>query len=52
MTNVSIIIANYNYGDMVTDAIKSALDQTVHCHVGIINDGSTDDSHNIISSYL
>lgn len=52
MTNVSIIIANYNYGDMVTDAIKSALDQTVHCHVGIINDGSIDDSHNIISNYL
>jgi glycosyltransferase involved in cell wall biosynthesis len=52
MNKVSIIIANYNYGDMVVDAIKSALNQTYRCHVGIINDGSTDNSHNEIVSYI
>lgn len=52
MPNVSIIIANYNYGDLVIDAIRSALNQTVKCHVGIIDDGSSDNSHNNISQYL
>lgn len=52
MNRVSIVIANYNYGDMVIDAFKSGLEQTHSCHVGIINDGSTDDSHNIIMHYI
>lgn len=52
MRDVSIIIANYNYGDLVVDAIHSALNQTVKCHVGIIDDGSSDNSHNNISQYL
>jgi len=49
---VSIIIANYNYGDMVVDAFKSAMSQTIHCHVGVINDGSTDNSHDNIMQYI
>lgn len=52
MNKVSIIIANYNYGDMVIDAFRSALGQTIHCHVGLINDGSTDDSNDIITSFI
>lgn len=49
---VTIIIANYNYGDMVVDAIKSGMNQTYRSAVAVINDGSTDDSHNIISNYF
>lgn len=52
MNNVSIIIANYNYGDMVVDAIKSAMNQTLHCHVGVIDDGSSDDSDINIQDYF
>lgn len=52
MPNIGIIIANYNYGDLVIDAIHSALNQTIKCHVGIIDDGSSDNSHNNISQYL
>lgn len=52
MNKVSIIIANYNYGDMVLDAFKSAMCQTFNCHVGLINDGSTDNSHSIIMDYI
>ena len=52
MPDISIIIANYNYGDLVVDAIHSAFNQTVKCHVGIIDDGSSDNSHDNISQYL
>ena len=49
---VSIIINNYNYDQFLSQAIDSALNQTYpYLEVIVIDDGSTDNSRNIISSY-
>lgn len=49
---VSIIINNYNYGCFLNEAINSALNQTyVHVEVIAVDDGSTDNSQDIITSY-
>jgi glycosyltransferase involved in cell wall biosynthesis len=49
---VSIIINNYNYAKFLSEAIDSALDQTYHSYeVIVVDDGSTDDSREIIESY-
>lgn len=49
---VSIIINNYNYGRFLRDAIDSALNQTYsNIEVIVVDDGSTDDSREIIAAY-
>lgn len=49
---VSIIINNYNYGSFLREAIESALAQTYsNTEVIVVDDGSTDNSREIISSY-
>lgn len=49
---VSIIIVNYNYASYVAEAIDSALEQTYpDTEVIVVDDGSTDDSRQIIASY-
>src|SRR5215467_10510396 len=49
---VTILINNYNYGRFLRRAIDSALDQTYpNIEVVVVDDGSTDDSREIISSY-
>jgi glycosyltransferase involved in cell wall biosynthesis len=49
---VSVIINNYNYGYFLHEAIDSALNQTYsHSEVIVVDDGSTDDSREIIASY-
>jgi glycosyltransferase involved in cell wall biosynthesis len=49
---VSIIICNYNYGKYLRQAIDSALAQTYPAiEVVVVDDGSTDDSREIILSY-
>lgn len=51
-TLVSIIINNYNYGRFITDAIASSLNQTyTNIEVIVVDDGSTDNSREIITSY-
>jgi glycosyltransferase involved in cell wall biosynthesis len=45
---VNVIIANCNYGRYITDAIKSVQDQTHPCSMTIIDDGSTDNSWDVI----
>ena len=49
---VSIIIDSYNYGRFLAEAINSALDQTYpHTEVIVVDDGSTDNSREVIASY-
>lgn len=52
MTDLTIAICNYNHGAYLRDAIDSALAQTARgVSVLIVDDGSTDDSRDIIRSY-
>lgn len=49
---VSIIITCYNYAKFVKDAIDSALNQSYsNVEIVVVNDGSTDDIHEVISNY-
>jgi glycosyltransferase involved in cell wall biosynthesis len=49
---VSIIISNYNYDRFLAQAIESALGQTyAHTEVIVVDDGSTDQSREIIANY-
>jgi glycosyltransferase involved in cell wall biosynthesis len=49
---VSIIINNYNYSQFLSEAIESALNQTYpNTEVIVVDDGSTDNSQEIIKSY-
>ena len=50
--HVSIIINNYNYGRFLSAAIESALNQSYdRTEVIVVDDGSTDDSRDIIARY-
>ena len=49
---VSILINNYNYELYVGDAIDSALAQSYpHCEVVVVDDGSTDNSRDVVNSF-
>jgi glycosyltransferase involved in cell wall biosynthesis len=49
---VSILIPNYNYGRFLAEAIDSALAQTYrNTEVIVVDDGSTDDSREVIAGY-
>jgi glycosyltransferase involved in cell wall biosynthesis len=49
---VSIIINNYNYARFLSDAIDSTLAQTYsNIEVIVVDDGSTDNSQEVITSY-
>ncbi|MGS0891029.1 glycosyltransferase family 2 protein [Burkholderia stagnalis] len=52
MTDLTIAICNYNHGTYLRAAIDSALAQTAQgVRVLVVDDGSTDDSRDIIRSY-
>jgi glycosyltransferase involved in cell wall biosynthesis len=52
MPDASIIINNYNYGRYLALAIESALAQTgADTEVIVVDDGSTDDSREVIARY-
>ncbi|MFM5994139.1 MAG: glycosyltransferase family 2 protein [Dolichospermum sp.] len=49
---VSMIINNYNYDRFLTEAINSAINQTYpHTEIIVVDDGSTDNSRDIIARY-
>ncbi|NER38632.1 MAG: glycosyltransferase [Oscillatoria sp. SIO1A7] len=49
---ISIVINNYNYDRFLREAIDSALNQTYpNNEIIVVDDGSTDDSRDIIASY-
>ncbi len=49
---VSVVVNNYNYGRFLAQAIDSALCQTYSpIEVLVVDDGSTDDSREVIASY-
>jgi glycosyltransferase involved in cell wall biosynthesis len=49
---VSIVIDNYNYARYLAQAIDSALDQSyTNTEVIVVDDGSTDDSRDVIAAY-
>lgn len=48
---VSIVIPCYNHQEFISDAIQSALDQTLKCDIIVVDDGSTDNSAIIASKY-
>jgi glycosyltransferase involved in cell wall biosynthesis len=49
---VSVIIANYNYGRFLAEAIESVLAQTYrNFELIVVDDGSTDNSRKVIESY-
>ena len=51
-TLASIVVNNYNYGRFLAEAIDSALAQTHRpLEVVVVDDGSTDESRDVISAY-
>ena len=49
---VTVLINNYNYGRFLREAIDSALNQTYgNVEVVVVDDGSTDESRDIIDGY-
>jgi glycosyltransferase involved in cell wall biosynthesis len=52
MLKVSIAISNFNYGAFLKTAVESALSQTYQpSEVIVVDDGSTDDSHQVLKPY-
>jgi len=49
---VDVVVNNFNYGRFLQDSITSALAQTHECvNVIVVDDGSTDDSRDVIESF-
>lgn len=51
MSDVLVLIPNYNHGKYLVDSIESALTQTYNCDILVVDDGSTDNSEEVIKSF-
>lgn len=52
MSQVSVVMANYNYGRYLRAAVESVLGQTLHdLELIVVDDGSSDDSLTILETY-
>ena len=47
----TIVVACYNHGEYLAEAIESAVAQTYPCEVIVVDDGSQDDSADVASRY-
>lgn len=48
----SIVIPTYNHGSVVSDAIQCALQQTAPCEVIVVDDGSTDNTAEVLAALV
>lgn len=51
MSNITVVISNFNYARFVNSAIESCLAQTLPCKIIVIDDASTDRSWDVICGY-
>lgn len=50
-SDVLVLIPNFNHAKYLADSIESALSQTERCDILVVDDGSTDNSQEVIKSY-
>lgn len=48
---VSVIVCNYNYARFLDSALTSAVEQSYPCEVVVVDDGSTDESRDVLASW-
>ena len=49
--NISVVIPSYNYAGYISKAIDSVLTQQVECEIIITDDGSTDNTRDVVTGY-
>lgn len=49
--SATVVVTNYNYGRYLGATIDSALSQTVECQIVVVDDGSRDDSLEVLGRY-
>jgi len=51
LSDITVVISNFNYAHFVNSAIESCLAQTVPCKIIVVDDASTDNSMEVIKNY-